>query len=130
MHYQHHTVWLKEIERAVEDYRQNTLKGFAEEIGLDAAMLESSPTQRLLSRVEEKIRDAKHHIHSCRSEQVWMPTLFQQTKEPEETLRFNPHSLGARHCYEKALQEYKRQLDRYERIKHLLQEKAHAEKEH
>jgi hypothetical protein len=126
---QHNTTWFEEIERAVETHRHNTLKNLMEAAGEEKVTPESDLIETPLYKVEEKIRDAKHFIRRCRSEHVWMPALIQGPEERLENMTLNPHSLDAHHRYEKALQECKRRLDRYERIKNVLQEKAYTEKE-
>lgn len=130
MHYQHNTAWLEEIDNALKAYRQDMVNAQAESAYRDNVLQQNQqPANRLLYKVEEKIRDAKHVIRRCRNEHVWMPALIQEPDEQLEDITLNPHSLDAQHRYEKALQKYKRRLDRYERLKNTVQEKAHAEDE-
>ncbi len=130
MHYQQNTGWLDEIESALKIYRQNTEHVPSEPDSQDDPLQEPHPSKKLLYRVEQKIRDAKHVIRRCRGEHVWMPALVQEPTEQVADITFNLHSLDAQHRYEKALQKHKRLLNRYERIKNVLKEEnVYAKKE-
>ena len=76
----------------------------------------------LLYRVEEKIRDTKRFIRRCRNERTLILALKQELDEQGEDISFSMRSLDAQRRYEKELQKYKRRLDRYERLKTVLQE--------
>lgn len=129
MHYQHKISWFHEVDRALKAYRQDPGNVCPELAKQDDISQENHPSKISLYKVEEKIRDAKHFIRRCRNEHVWMPALIQEPEEQGEDIPLNLHSLDAQHRYEKALQKYKRRLDRYERIKNMLQEKMHTEEE-
>jgi hypothetical protein len=127
MHYHDNTIWLEEIESALNVYRQDTGDFYSEPSNQDDISQENHPSKISLYKVEEKIRDAKHSIRRCRNTHIWMPALIQKPDEQGEDIPLNLHSLDARHRYEKALQKYKRLLDRYERLKAELQEDVYAE---
>ena len=129
MHYHYKTTWLEEIESALKTYRQDTENVYSESENQDDISQENHPSKISLYKVEEKIRGAKHFIRRCRNEHVWMPALIREPDEQAEDIPLHLHSLDARRRYEKALQKYKRRLDRYERLKAELQETVYAEEE-
>ena len=131
MRYYHKTAWLDEVEHALEAYRHDVIRNLRKEaLDLDAATVQNRKPETLLPELEEKIRNEKHFMRRCRSKHVWMPALSQRPDERLEDIALNPRSLDAYHRYEKALQKCKRRLERYERIRDILQEKAHFEQKH
>lgn len=129
MQSQQHGVWREDITKALNTYSQD-VETLREELMVgEDAITANRPSRKLLYKVEQQIRDAKHVIRRCRNDHVWMPALVQEPVAVSGDIPLNLHSLDARHRYEKALQRQKRRIDRYERMKHALREHIPSDRE-
>jgi len=137
--------WLKEVETALNAYQQQPLKrpassssgqhsGKANEASLrnwNGGYYEEQMTKTLLFLVEQQIRDTKDLIRHCRAGDSYPNNSVSVLDDPlgEYPPKYSGSFPTAQHNSEKALHQYRRQLDKYEHLKGVLQESLHTEQE-